>query len=127
MRTNKTKESRAGFSLHDPVWSLKETWNTNEFWIHVSSIESKVFYLHLEEEWKKKSPAVQPLPPKYTLLSPILGLESVEPIQADMDLRNHLMQKESTPEPREASNLPWRASELPSPASSHHYFRRRGK
>lgn len=47
-RTNKAKESRAGFSLHDPVWSLKESLKTNEFWIHVSSVESNVFYLHLE-------------------------------------------------------------------------------
>lgn len=47
-RANKAKESRAGFSLHDPVWSLKENLKTNEFWIHVSSVESKAFYLYLE-------------------------------------------------------------------------------
>lgn len=40
MSINKAKKLRAGFSLHNPVWSLKESLNTNEFWIYVSSIES---------------------------------------------------------------------------------------
>lgn len=80
IRTNKAKESRAGFSCHNPVWSLKESLKTNEFWIHVSSIASSLW--SLPGRVKKKSPTVHPLSLKIYSASALFLAGSLESVKA---------------------------------------------